>query len=65
MTVFDSSYKSLAPKTRAIIGVALMANASAMLLFSDQIEAALGLSPPADDQTKLFNVYGVDRETKT
>ncbi|EHY53354.1 hypothetical protein HRR83_003564 [Exophiala dermatitidis] len=59
-----SSYKALTPKTRAIIGVALMVNASAMLMFSDKIEAALGLTPPPEDETKLFKVYGVERETK-
>ncbi|EXJ77271.1 hypothetical protein A1O3_10429, partial [Capronia epimyces CBS 606.96] len=59
-----SSYKALAPKTRAIIGVALMVNASAMLLFSDKIEAALGLTPPPEDEIKLFKVYGVERASK-
>ncbi|OAP55279.1 hypothetical protein AYL99_10252 [Fonsecaea erecta] len=61
---FWSSYKALSPKTRAVIGVALMLNASAMLLFSDQIEASLGLSPPPDDRQKVFKVYSVERETK-
>ncbi|EXJ69459.1 uncharacterized protein A1O5_07495, partial [Cladophialophora psammophila CBS 110553] len=59
-----SSYKALSPKTRAVIGVALMLNASAMLLFSDQIEASLGLAPPPGDQPKVFKVYSVERETK-
>ncbi|KIW74208.1 uncharacterized protein Z520_07958 [Fonsecaea multimorphosa CBS 102226] len=59
-----SSYKALSPKTRAVIGVALMLNASAMLLFSDQIEASLGLTPPPDDRQKVFKVYSVERETK-
>ncbi|EXJ83089.1 hypothetical protein A1O1_06707 [Capronia coronata CBS 617.96] len=59
-----SSYKALAPKTRALIGIGLMVNASAMLMFSDQIEGALGLTPPPDDQTKLLKVYSVERETK-
>ncbi|KAI1626465.1 hypothetical protein EDD37DRAFT_348157 [Exophiala viscosa] len=60
-----SSYKSLSPKTRAALGVALMLNATAMLMFSDQIEDALGLSVKPDEQHKLFKVYGVERETKS
>jgi hypothetical protein len=42
-----------------------MVNASAMLMFSDQIEAGLGLTPQSDDQQKLLKVYGVERETKS
>jgi hypothetical protein len=60
----SSSYKSLAPKTRGMIGVALMLNASAMLLFSDQIEAALGLTPTQQEQQTAFKVYTLDREKK-
>ncbi|KAJ9613970.1 hypothetical protein H2200_002106 [Cladophialophora chaetospira] len=59
-----SSYKALSPKTRGMIGVALMLNASAMLLFSDQIEAALGVTPTPEDQKNAFRVYGVEREKK-
>lgn len=64
LTCRHSSYKSLAPKTRAVIGFALMLNASAMLLFSDQIEASLGLTSTPEDQQKAFKVYSVERETK-
>ncbi|KAK4937673.1 hypothetical protein LTR10_021746 [Elasticomyces elasticus] len=60
-----SSYKSLSPKTRAALGVALMLNASAMLMFSDQIESALGLSVKPEDQQQLFKVYPVERENKS
>ncbi len=59
-----SSYKALHPKTRLVIGVAVMLNASAMLLFSDQIESALGVSTTSEEQQKLFKVYQVERETK-
>ncbi|ETI20505.1 hypothetical protein G647_08542 [Cladophialophora carrionii CBS 160.54] len=59
-----SSYKTLSPKTRAMIGVALMLNASAMLLFSDQIEAALGVTPTPEEQQNVFKLYSVEREKK-
>ena len=59
-----SSYKALHPKTRIVIGFALMVNASAMLLFSDQIESALGVASSSEDQQKLLKVYRVERETK-
>jgi len=59
------SYKTLSPKTRAILGIALMVNASAMLMFSDQIESALGLTPNPEDEQKLIKVYPVERPTKS
>ncbi|KAK5053272.1 hypothetical protein LTR84_002246 [Exophiala bonariae] len=59
-----SSYKSLPPKTRGLIGIALMVNASAMLLFSDQIEGALGLKSNIEQQQKFFQIQTVERETK-
>lgn len=64
LLTLGSSYKSLPPKTRGMIGVALMINASAMLLFSDQIEDALGLKSNAEQQQKLFQIQSVERETK-
>jgi hypothetical protein len=60
----DSSYKSLTPKTRATVGLALIFNAAGMLLFSDQIEAALGLTPAAEDKQAAFKMYTVEREKK-
>ncbi|KIW58118.1 hypothetical protein PV05_02667 [Exophiala xenobiotica] len=60
-----SSYKSLSPKTRAAIGFAMMANAAAMLLFSDQIESALGVASNPQDQQSILKVYSVDREQKS
>ncbi|KAK6369349.1 hypothetical protein LTS17_009692 [Exophiala oligosperma] len=56
-----SSYKGLPPRTRGLIGVALMVNASAMLLFSDQIEGMLGIAPNTQEQQKLVKVYPVER----
>jgi len=35
------------------------------LMFSDQIEAALGLTSQSEDQQKLLKVYRVERETKS
>lgn len=59
-----SSYKSLSPKTRGLIGLGLMANASIMLLFSDQIEEAIGLAPAPNEKTQLFKAYAIDSEKK-
>jgi hypothetical protein len=47
-----------------MIGVALILNASAMLLFSDQIEAALGVTPTLEEQQNVFKLYSVEREKK-
>jgi hypothetical protein len=41
-----------------------MFNASAMLLFSDQIEAALGLKPTQEEQQSAFKVYSVEKDRK-
>lgn len=41
-----------------------MVNASAMLLFSDQIEDALGVKSNVEQQQKFFQVQSVERETK-
>lgn len=38
-----------------------MVNASAMLLFSDQIEGMLGIAPNTQEQQKLVKVYPVER----
>jgi len=47
-----------------VIGAALILNASAMLLFSDQIESALGVTPTPEEQKNAFKVYSVEREKK-
>lgn len=62
--IMPSSYKSLSPKTRAVLGLALMLNASAMLLFSDQIESSLGLTSSPEDQQKVLKVYSVEPEKR-
>lgn len=41
-----------------------MVNASAMLLFSDQIESGLGLKSNVEQQQKFFQIQSVERETK-
>ncbi len=43
----------------------MMANAAAMLLFSDQIESALGVASNPQDQQSILKVYSVDREQKS
>lgn len=50
---FDSAYKTLAPKTRLYLGLALMVNAGLALQFSDQIENTLGLAPTKRDEEEL------------
>ena len=47
-----------------MIGAALILNASAMLFFSDQIEAALGVTPTPEEQKNAFKVYSVERENR-
>ena len=47
------SYKSLTPKTRALLGAGLMVNAGLALQFSDQIESYLGLQPTNKEQDEL------------
>lgn len=42
-----------------------MGNAAAMLMFSEQIEEALGVKSNKQDQEQAFKVTSVDRETKT
>ncbi|RVX72129.1 hypothetical protein B0A52_04727 [Exophiala mesophila] len=60
-----ASYKGIPPKTRAVIGVAIMLNAGAMLMFSDHIEDALGFKSDKQEQEQAFKVTTVDRQTKT
>ena len=43
----------------------MMANAAAMLLFSDQIEAALGVPSNPQEQQNVLKVYSVEREQKS
>lgn len=59
-----SSYKTLSPKTRGLIGLALMVNASAMLWASDHIEEALGMKSDIEQREKFFKIQRVDRETE-
>jgi hypothetical protein len=42
-----------------------MVNATAMLLFSDQVESALGVKTTPEEQQDLFKVYKVDRESRS
>lgn len=49
-----TSYKSLAPKTRALLGLGLMANAGLALQFSDQIESLLGLKPTTEELDRVL-----------
>lgn len=51
-----SSYKSLKPKTRALLGLGLMANAGFALYFSNEIESFLGLHSASKEQENLNNV---------
>jgi hypothetical protein len=48
-----SSYKSLSPRTRALFGLGLIANAALAIQFSDQIEDALGLKPTKEEEKEL------------
>jgi hypothetical protein len=42
-----------------------MLNAGAMLLFSDQIESALGVTSTPEDQKNVLKVYTVEKVRKT
>ena len=68
LLIQDSSYKALAPKTRILLGAGLMLNAGVALQFSDQIEAALGLTPTSVEERKLQDsiprVSAIDRNPK-
>ncbi|KAL4784399.1 hypothetical protein BJX76DRAFT_357129 [Aspergillus varians] len=48
-----SSYTSLAPKTRALFGVGVMAWASIGLWTSSQVEQAMGMVPTAEERAEL------------
>jgi hypothetical protein len=71
MILCDSgrSYKSLAPRTRIFLGLGLMANAALALQFSEQIEAALGVVPSKEEESRLKEsmprVRAVERESRT
>jgi hypothetical protein len=62
LTTFSSadvqyrSYMSLTPKTRALLGLGLIANAALALQFSDQTESYLGLQSTAQEQDELKRV---------
>ena len=56
LLTYGRSYKALAPKTRMLLGIGLMANAGLALQFSDRIEAALGMSPPPSERQKLQDI---------
>lgn len=53
LKLYNRSYKSLAPKTRALLGVGLMVNAGLALQFSDQVESLLGLQPTSKDHDEV------------
>jgi hypothetical protein len=44
----------LTPKTRALLGLGLMANAGLALQFSDQIETFLGLKPTTEEIDRIM-----------
>ncbi|CBX90681.1 hypothetical protein IAQ61_002170 [Plenodomus lingam] len=48
-------YKNLAPKTRIMVGVGIMAYAGAGLYFADTIEEKLGLKPTEEEKEELRN----------
>jgi hypothetical protein len=47
------SYTSLTPRTRALFGLCIMANAALALQFSDDIERFLGLVPTKEEEQRL------------
>jgi hypothetical protein len=59
------SYKSLTPKTRALLGLGLMANAGLALRFSDSIESALGLKPTNEELNRVLPKLRIVEEGKT
>ncbi|KAF9241024.1 hypothetical protein DTO006G1_9066 [Penicillium roqueforti] len=48
-----SSYRGLAPKTRALFGIGLMAWAGIGLWTTPQVENALGMQPTKEEQDAL------------
>lgn len=66
LTTDCRSYRALAPRTRILIGVGLMAYAGAGLLVSDKAEQAFGYTPSEEDRRRLREVvprvHLVDRE---
>ncbi|KAJ5194099.1 hypothetical protein N7491_001435 [Penicillium cf. griseofulvum] len=48
-----SSYRSLAPKTRALFGIGVMAWAGIGLWTTPQVESALGMQPSKEEQDAL------------
>ncbi|KAI9924979.1 hypothetical protein ASPWEDRAFT_176244 [Aspergillus wentii DTO 134E9] len=64
---FWSTYRSLAPKTRVLFGIGLMAWASVGLWTSPQVEGALGMAATKEQQEELdrkmaIRVSRVDKE---
>jgi hypothetical protein len=51
--MFSSWYKSIAPKTRIVIGVTIMAYAGFGMFISDKAEEQLGLVPTEKDKEDL------------
>ena len=49
----DRAYKNLSPRTRALFGLGIMANAGVALYFADQIEAFFGMTPTPEEQGRL------------
>ena len=67
LIILHSSYNSLQPRTRALFGLGIMANAALALQFSDQIEAFLGMTPTQTEEQRLKDslprVTTVDRKS--
>ena len=52
----DRKYRSIAPKTRILLGVGVMAYASIALVLSDKAEEKFGLVPSEKDKEELEKV---------
>ncbi|KAF2676393.1 hypothetical protein K458DRAFT_447514 [Lentithecium fluviatile CBS 122367] len=61
-------YKNIAPKTRVLIGVGIMAYAGAGMYFSDKVEEKLGLVPTEKDKEELSKaipkITAVERKSR-
>lgn len=53
LTADNRSYRALAPRTRVLIGLGIMAYAGAGLLASDKAEQAFGYTPSEEDKARL------------
>lgn len=55
----------MTPKTRALLGLGLMANAGLALRFSDSIESALGLKPTDEELDRVLPKLRIVEEGQT